>query len=94
MIKLRILRWGNFPGHPGGPNIMTRALIRGGKRVRMTGAVTTKSDVSDDTVGRWPGAKECGMPLKAGNGCPGRVAQLARTSSHAPKGFWFDSQSG
>lgn len=28
-IKLRTLRWGNYPGSSGGPNIMTRALIRG-----------------------------------------------------------------
>lgn len=32
------------------------------------------------------GAKECGKPLKAGNGCPVRVAQWAGVSSHAPKG--------
>ena len=62
MIKLRTLRWEIILGHPGGPNVITKVLIRRRQAVREK---RTFYDAGFEDTG---GAKKCSQPLEGGKG--------------------------
>lgn len=63
VIKLRILRWGDYPELPGGPSGITWVLIR-----KQEGQSKRRGDREVETEVRWSCAKEQGQFLEARKG--------------------------
>lgn len=70
VIKLRILRWGDYLRYPDVLSVITRVLIRERGRQENQRCEGRSRGQSDGIAGseneRRPGAKECGQPVEAG----------------------------